>query len=71
MLTAMNKLTPDPNPYPFSNISSNRITMKPEAVNWRMISIALPAPNSDMFPYAPDQVYANAYPNANIIASSF
>ena len=55
ILTAINKETPDPSPYPFCNISSNRITMNPEAVNWMIMRIAFPAPIWSKLPYAPDQ----------------
>lgn len=71
ILTAMNRETPEPSPYPFCNISSNRMTIKPEAVSWMMISIAFPTPISDMQPYAPDQVYAKASPNARMMARTF
>jgi hypothetical protein len=44
MLTAINKDTPDPKPYPFWSISSNKITIKPEAVNCKTIKEALTTP---------------------------
>jgi hypothetical protein len=56
ILTAIKSEIPEPNPYPFCSISSSRITMKPEAVSWMIINIALPIPISETEPYAPDQV---------------
>ena len=50
IFTAMNNETPEPSPYPFCNISSRRMTMNPEAVSCMIISIALPAPISEMEP---------------------
>jgi hypothetical protein len=50
ILTAMNKEMPEPRPYPFCSISSKRITMNPEAVNWMMINIAFPTPMSSIEP---------------------
>lgn len=48
ILTAINRETPDPIPYPFCSISSNKITMNPEAVNCMMINMAFPTPMSEM-----------------------
>jgi hypothetical protein len=62
---------PEPNPYPFCSMSSNKITINPDAVSWIIINIALPIPIYDTDPYAPLHVYANASPNAIIIANSF
>lgn len=50
ILTAMKSDTPEPNPYPFCSISSSRMTMKPEAVSWMMISMAFPTPMSEIYP---------------------
>lgn len=36
-----------------------------------MIRLAFTVPIWSRFPYAPDQTYANAYPNAKIIANNF
>lgn len=47
------------------------MTINPDAVSCNIISIAFPTPMSDMYPYAPDHVYAKAYPNANMIAKTF
>lgn len=45
--------------------------MNPEIVSCSTMRIALPGPICYKEPYAPDQTYAKASPNARIIASNF
>lgn len=72
MLMAMNiEVAELPIPYPFPNISSNRMVIKDAKVNCITIKIAFPAPTSEMSPYIPDQVYAKACPKAIKIPASF
>lgn len=37
VLATMNKEMPDPRPYPFLSISSNKMTMNPAPMSWPMI----------------------------------
>jgi len=54
MFVAMNKLIPEPNPYPFYSNSSKRMTITPAEHNWNKINKALKAPNSPKSPYIPE-----------------
>ena len=62
---------PEPRPYPFDKISSNKITTHPAPINCSIIKTIVELSIWDGIPYAPYQIAPTAYPKQKIKARIF
>lgn len=67
----MNKEIPDPKPYPFLSIESNRMTITPANSNCSKMRDMFNKPNCEGGPYAPYHIWPAAYPKQRISANVF